>query len=201
MCAHLPSVRNVAPSGHGAEGGLLGGVEARVRQELRPALEHVGPCTRRADKSRQQHHHRERARRHEAVAAPPAGEPGAVRGGRGDFERERKKQAAMRARSAPGSAADSSSDSCSSAMHSIRAAGVVCGHGRAAGTKVSTWLAGSVPDPEHMTRAGACPAAGGHSGARRALMSNAPGVGGSFAKGARARVGGPSVHGQKTRAG
>jgi hypothetical protein len=53
------------------------------------------------------------------------------------LRRERKKKAACRARSAPGSAADSSAVSCSSASGSILAADVSCGHGRASGTNVS----------------------------------------------------------------
>ena len=99
------------------------------------------------------------------------GEARAVRGGRGEFDRARKKEAASRARSAPAGAVDSSADSCSSSSGSIGAGGVTCGHGRAAGTDVSTWEARSVPDPEHVTRARACPATSGRGGARRAPMN------------------------------
>ena len=70
------------------------------------------------------------------------GGTGAVRDGRGESDAERNREAAIGARSAPPSAADSSADSCSSATGSIPAGGGVCGRGRAAGTNVSTWWAG-----------------------------------------------------------
>jgi hypothetical protein len=108
------------------------------------------------------------------VAPPPAGVSGAARGAREDFDSRRKREAASHARSAPPSAADWLADSRSSAMDSIPAGSGVCGHGRAERRKVSTSRDGSAPDPEHMTRAEACPAVGGRQRARRAQMSCTP---------------------------
>lgn len=111
------------------------------------------------------------------------GGTGAVRDGRGEFDAERNREAAIGARSAPPSAADSSAGSHSSATGSIPAGGGVCGRGRARKEKVRTWGAEARRGPEHMTRAGACPAAGGRQRARSAPKHNAPRRGGCFAKG------------------
>jgi hypothetical protein len=127
--------------------------------------------------------HRKKARRAVSHRRTPTGEPCSVRGGNGRFDYNRNRAFERRARSAPTGAAHSSAHSCSSAMGSIPAGRGVCGRGRAAGTNVGASASSEVPDPEHMTRAGACPAAGGRQRARSAPKHNAPRRGGCFAKG------------------
>ena len=127
--------------------------------------------------------HRKKARRAVSHRRTPTGEPCSVRGGNGRFDYNRNRAFERRARSAPTGAAHSSADSCSSAMGSIPAGRGVCGRGRARKEKVRTWGAEARRGPEHMTRAGACPAAGGRQRARSAPKHNAPRRGGCFAKG------------------
>ena len=127
--------------------------------------------------------HRKKARRAVSHRRTPTGEPCSVRGANGRFDYSRNRAFERRARSAPPSAADSSAGSHSSATCSIPAGGGVCGRGRARKEKVRRWGDEARRGPEHMTRAGACPAAGGRQRARSAPKHNTPGRACSFAKG------------------